>query len=155
MATVKNQKYAIITSQAEVVTVKKMGVDEKNIFPFQSYKGLIPRMSAGDILCVASIRCIAIGACDFWNIICELRKRGIEFRSANEKYLDFSTLKPLPVVILDGIKMVVNHENDFIRFVQNSGLNIASKNTLNQRIRDEFLTVLCIMFNNDGIRKRG
>lgn len=155
MATVKNQKYAIITSQADIVTVKKMGVNERNIYEYQKHQELSKRLMPGDILCVASIRCIAVGAYDFWLIMCRLRERGIEFRSASEKYLDFSTLKPLAIVIVDSIRNLVEHENDFVRLIQNSSMNVTSKNILSQRIRNEFLNCICIMFSNDGIRKRG
>ena len=155
MAALKNQKYAIVTSQAEVVIVKKMGVAEKNIFQIHQCRELIQQMHLGDVLCVASVRCIAIGTFDFYVTMLELEKRSIEFQSANEKYLNFSTLKPLPAVCVKSIRVLAEHEREFLEMIGNSRMNTASKNTLAQRIKSEFMTCLCVMFCNDGIRKRG
>lgn len=155
MATLRNQKYALITSQSEIVHVKKMGVSEQNIVPYNQCQQLLQKMSRGDVICVASVRCFATGVYDFWMKMQWLSNQGIEFQSAQEKYLNFSTLKPLSPMTLDSIRILAGHEYEFLQMIQNWRLPDNGKRTLLQRISSEFMTCLCVMFRNNGIRKQG
>lgn len=155
MATVKNLKYAVVTSDADVVVARKMGGLDKNMVTFQQRKQLVHNMMPGDVLCVPSIWCIATGVYDFYRLMRELESKKIEFRSARECYLNFSNLKPLQAVCVDSVQLLARHEFEFNRFVQVSKLPEPSKAVLQQRICNEFMACLCIMFCNDGIRKRG
>ena len=157
MAEVKvaNKKYAVVSSEGEKVIVRKMGVAERNIYGYPQYGELIRQMGSGDVLCVASISCFAVGACDMLQKFQWLIEKGIEFRSAQERYLDFSIIKPLSYATKASIRTLAIHEHEFVQMLGNSRLSIPDKNVLIRRIENEFLTCICVMFSNDGIKKKG
>lgn len=149
------QKYGVICRNGESHVVKKMGVPEKNIVGVGAMNALMNRMTAGDTLCVPTISSFAGGAYD---LLCKLQflsNRGIEFQSGNEFYLNFSSIKPLSVVTVDTLKNFASREVEFVQWVQTSQLSDAAKVPLINRVRAEFLTDIMIMFNNNGIRKKG
>lgn len=151
----KNKKYAVVNSKGEIPLVKKMSVADHNIFPYSQCRELVAKMSSGDILCVASVNCFATGVYDLLSKFQCLSSRGIEFQSAQEKYLNFSIINPLSHVTLESIRILAQHEYEFTQMIRNSKLNVSEKEMLIQRIQSEFLTCLCVMFRNNGIRKRG
>lgn len=155
MATIKNQKYAIVSTQEDVSIVKKMGVKESAIVNVANYGQLIGQMRAGDILCVASISSFATGVEDFRSKIFYLINKGIEFQSAYERYLNFSLTKNITPVTAHTINVLAERELDFMGMVWNSRLNMESKQTLVRRIGQEYLACLRVMFESNGILKRG
>lgn len=116
---------------------------------------LLNRMIAGDTLCVPAVSSFAGGAYDLFGKLQFLSSRGIEFQSGNEFYLNFSSIKPLSVVTVETLKNFASREVEFVQWVQSSQLPDTAKVPLINRIRAESLTDIMIVFNNNGIRKKG
>ena len=149
------RKYGVISQNGESHVVKKMGVSDQNIVGFSALNALLNRMSAGDVLCVPTISSFAGGAYDLFCKLQFLSNRGIEFQSGNEFYLNFSSIKPLSVVAVETLKNFASREVEFAQWVKSSQLSDAAKVPLINRIRAESLTDIMIVFNNNGIRKKG
>ena len=135
--------------------VKKMGVAEDNIVGAGALNDLLNRMLAGDTLCVPTVSSFAGGAYDLFCKLQFLSSRGIEFRSGNEFYLNFSSIKPLSVVTVETLKNFAAREVEFVQWLQSSQLPDTAKVPLINRVRAESLTDIMIVFNNTGIRKKG
>lgn len=149
------QKYGVICRNGESHVLKKMGVPEYNIIGVGALNDLLIRMLAGDILCVPTVSSFSGGAYDLFGKIQFLASRGIEFQSGNEFYLNFSSIKPLSVVTVETLKNFAAREVEFVRWVQASQLPDAAKVPLISRIQAESLKDLMIVFNSNGIRKKG
>lgn len=148
-------KYGVICRDGESHVVKKMGVVEDNIVGAGALNDLLNRMLAGDTLCVHTVSSFAGGAYDLFCKLQFLSSRGIEFQSGNEFYLNFSSIKPLSVVTVETLKNFAAREVEFVQWVQSSQLPDTAKVPLINRVRSESLTDIMIVFNNNGIRKKG
>lgn len=149
------QKYGVICRNGESHVLKKMGVSEDNIVGVNALNDLLNRMLAGETLCVPTISSFSGGAYDLFCKLQFLSSRGIEFQSGNEFYLNFSSIKPLSVVTVETLKNFASREVEFVRWVQTSQLPDAAKVPLINRIQAESLKDLMIIFNTNGIRKKG
>lgn len=132
------QKYGVICRNGESHVLKKMGVADNNMVGVSALNDLLNRMLAGETLCVPTISSFSGGAYDLFCKLQFLASRGIEFQSGNEFYLNFAS-----------------REVEFVRWVQGSQLPDAAKVPLINRIRVEALKDLMIVFNTNGIRKKG
>lgn len=155
MAEITNQKYGVASCDGEISILKKMGVAERNIFNISRCNELLNRMMLGDILCVASVKSFSVSSYDLVNKMLFLSNRGIEFQSGNEKYLSFSAIKPLSVVTVQTLKNIAQREYEFVQYIQKSNLNKFDKIKLISKIQYESLTDIVLVFNNNGIRKKG
>lgn len=155
MARIRNEKYGISSSNADVHILKQMGVSDKNIYPLSNANTLFKQMFAGDILCVASVGSFAVGAYDLFSKMVFLSNNGIEFRSGNEKYLNFSSVAPLSMVSRSTLENFAKREIEFAKYVQVGNISNVAKTQLANRIRWEFLTSITNVFRNEGIKKRG
>lgn len=149
------QKYGVICRNGESHVLKKMGVADDKIIGANALNNLLNRMLAGDTLCVPSISSFSGSAYDLFCKLQFLASRGIEFQSGNEFYLNFSSIKPLSVVTVETLKNFATREVEFVRWVQYSKLSDEAKVPLINRIQTETLKDLMIMFNSNGIRKKG
>ena len=122
-------KYGVICHNGESHVLKKMGVSEEHIAGAGALDDLLNRMLAGDTLCVPTISSFAGGAYD---LFCKLQLATVE------------TLKNFAA-----------REVEFVRWVQTSQLPDAAKVPLINRIQAESLKDLMIVFNSNGIRKKG
>lgn len=148
-------KYGVICHNGESHVLKKMEVSEEHIAGAGALDDLLNRMLAGDTLCVPTISSFAGGAYDLFCKLQFLSSRGIEFQSGNEFYLNFSLIKPLSVATVETLKNFAAREVEFVRWVQTSQLPDAAKVPLISRIQAESLKDLMIVFNSNGIRKKG
>lgn len=155
MAEITNQKYGVASCDGEISVLKKMGVAERNIFNISRCNELLNRMMLGDILCVASVKSFSVSSYDLVNKMLFLSNRGIEFQSGNERYLSFSAIKPLSVVTAQTLKNIAQREYEFVQDIQKSNLNKFDKIKLISKIQYESLTDIVLVFNNNGIRKKG
>lgn len=149
------QKFGVICRNGESHVLKKMGVTDNNMVGVNAMNDLLNRMLAGDTLCVPTISSFSGSAYDLFCKLQFLSSRGIEFQSGNEFYLNFSSIKPLSVVTVETLKNFASREVEFVRWVQGSQLPDAAKVPLINRIRAESLKDLMIIFNTNGIRKKG
>lgn len=149
------KKYGVICRNGESHVLKKMGVSDDNIIGAGALGDLLNRMLAGDTLCVPTISSFSGGAYDLFCKLQFLASRGIEFQSGNEFYLNFSSIKPLSVVTVETLKNFAAREVEFVQWVKNSQLPDAAKVPLINRVQAESLKDLMIVFNNNGIRKKG
>ena len=154
MAKISNEKYAIVCSNAEMQIVKKMGVQEKNIYNISFANELFRRMTAGDILCVASIGSFAYGGYDLFCKMQQLSNHGIEFQSGNERYLNFSVIKPLSVVCGEALRNFAVREYEFIQWIQAGTVSSQVKNQLIKRIQWETINDIILVFGNNGIKRK-
>lgn len=155
MAKISNEKYGVASCNGEILVLKKMGVQERNIISFSRCNELFHRIMVGDTVCVPNIKSFAVGAYDLVNKMLYLSNNGIEFQSGNERYLSFSTVRPLSVVTVQTLKNIAQREYEFVQWIQNSKLSSDVKLQLISRIRYEFLTDIVLVFGNNGIRKKG
>lgn len=155
MAKITNEKYGVASCNGEISVLKKMGVPERNIINISRCNELFNRMMLGDILCVSSVKSFAISSYDLVNKMRFLSNRGIEFQSGNERYLSFSAIKPLSVVTAQTLKNIAQREYEFVQYIQKSGLGNSDKAKLISKIQYESLTDIVLVFNNNGIRKKG
>lgn len=121
-----SRKYGVICRQEEACIVRKMGVAS-----FAS--------SAGDL----------------WMKMQSLSARGAGFQSGSERYLDFSCTSPLPAVVAETLKAFASREAGFVSWVQCNRLPEAAKMALAVRIRAESIAGIALVFQNNGIRKKG
>lgn len=155
MAKGRNTKLGIVYSNSEVHVVRKMGVPEQNIVGVGRMNDVISRMTAGDSLCVPSVKSFSYGAYDLFCKMQYLANNGIEFQSGNERYLSFSAVKPLPLPTVETLRDFAARESEFIRWVQSSGLDQKSKAALSNKIYWEFMADVVLVFGNNGIKKKG
>ncbi len=149
------KKYGVICRNGESHVLKKMGVSDDNIIGAGALGDLLNRMLAGDTLCVPTVSFFSGGAYDLFCKLQFLASRGIEFQSGNEFYLNFSSIKPLSVVTVETLKNFAAREVEFVQWVKNSQLPDAAKVPLINRIQAESLKDIMIVFNSNGIRKKG
>ncbi len=154
MANVKNEKYGIASCNAEVDALKRMGVQERNIYWTGNCNGLFQRISFGDVLCVCNVKSFAVGAYELYNRLEYLKMRGIEFRSLNEKFLNFSSAKPLPKTTVQVLGNLASREHEFVLWIYNGAVSKDVKNQLISRVRWEFLTNVVLMFSSNGVKHR-
>lgn len=155
MSNMKNEKYAIVSSEGEVYVVRKMGVAEKNIYKIAETNQLLRQMSAGDTLCVASIHSFASGVHDLCSKLQFLSKSGIEFKSGNEKFLNFSVVSPLSIATYDTLETMAVREADFMNYIRTEEIRAIMKTQLINRIGWENLAIVSLVFKSEGIKKRG
>lgn len=155
MAKICNEKYGVASSNGEISVLKKMGVSERNIINISKCNEVFNHITVGDILCVPSVKSFAFGAYDLVNKMIYLSNNGVEFQVGNERYLSFSTIRPLSVVTVQTLKNIAQREYEFVQWVQNSKLGNDAKTQLISRIRYESLTDIVLIFNNSGIKKKG
>ena len=79
----------------------------------------------------------------------------IEFQSGNERYLSFSAIKPMPLPTREALRDFATREEEFIKWVQSSRLDVKSKTMLSNKIRWEFMANIVLVFENNGIKKKG
>lgn len=149
------KKYGVINNRNEAAVARKMGVPEKNIVSASELNSLLTHMAAGDILCVPTISSFSGSAYDLFCKMMFLSNHGIEFVSGNEFYLNFSSVKPLSVVTVETLKIIASREVEFIKWVQMSKLSDAAKIPIINRIQEESLAVVSLVFKNNGIKKKG
>ena len=154
MAKISNEKYAIVSSEGEKHLVSKMGVADKNTYDITLGGELLKRMVAGDTLCVASVSSFAFGGYDLFCKLQYLSNQGIEFESFNEKYLDFSVLKPLSASVCNTLRNLAEREHEFVRWVQAGTVSNNVKTQLVNRIRFETLNDIILIFNNIGLKRK-
>ena len=121
MAKGRNAKFGIVYHDGEVHVVRKMGVPEQNIVGVGRMSDVVSRMSAGDSLCVPSVKSFACGAYDLFCKLQYLAGNGIEFQSGNERYLSFSAIKPMPLPTRETLRDFAAREEEFIKWVQSGG----------------------------------
>lgn len=109
----------------------------------------------GDTLCVPTVASFASGACDLWLKMQSLSGRGVGFQSGCERYLNFSSTSPLPAVVAETLKAFASREAGVVRWGQCSSLPDAAKVALAGHIRAEFVADIALVFQNNGIRKKG
>lgn len=149
-----NMKFGIVYHDGEVYVVRKMWVPEQNIAGVGRMSDVVSRMSAGDSLCVPSVKSFACGAYDLFCKLQYLAGNGIEFQSGNERYLGFSAIKPMPIPTRETLRDFAAREEEFIKWVQSGRLDEKSKTMLSNKIRWEFMTNIVLVFENNGIKKR-
>lgn len=154
MAKISNERYAIVSSEGERHLVNKMGVVDKNIYDINMGNELIKRLSAGDTLCVASINSFSAGGYDLFCKLQYLSNQGIEFQSLNERYLNFSVLKPLPPVVCEALRNFAAREYEFLRWIQSGTVSNNVKAQLVNRVQWETLADIMLVFGNNGIKRR-
>ena len=150
-----NTKFGIVYHDGEVYVVRKMWVPEQNIAGVGRMSDVVSRMSAGDSLCVPSVKSFACGAYDLFCKLQYLAGNGIEFQSGNERYLSFSAIKPMPLPTRETLRDFATREDEFIKWVQSSRLDVKSKTMLSNKIRWEFMANIVLVFENNGIKKKG
>ena len=150
-----SQKFGIISRPEEAHIVRKMGVTGGRIVGIQGLNPLLAHMSAGDALCIPTVSSFASGAYDLFCKMQYLSGRGIEFQSGNERYLNFSSVRPLSAVEVETLKFFASREAEFSRWVQCSKLPDVAKASLVKRIQAEYLANVVAVFYNSGIKKRG
>lgn len=155
MAKGRNTKFGIVYHDGEVHVVRKMGVPEQNIVGVGRMSDVVSRMSAGDSLCVPSVKSFVCGAYDLFCKLQYLAGNGIEFQSGNERYLSFSAIKPMPLPTRETLRDFAAREEEFIKWVQSSRLDEKSKTMLSNKIRWEFMANIVLVFENNGIKKKG
>ena len=97
----------------------------------------------------------ASSAGDLWMKMQSLSARGAGFQSGSERYLDFSCTSPLPAVVAETLKAFASREAGVVSWVQCSRLPEAAKMALAVRIRAESVAGIALVFQNNGIRKKG
>lgn len=150
-----SRKYGVICRQEEACIVRKMGVAEKDTAGLGSLGALFSCMRAGDTLCVPGVASFASSAGDLWMKMQSLSARGAGFQSGSERYLDFSCTSPLPAVVAETLKAFASREAGFVSWVQCNRLPEAAKMALAVRIRAESVAGIALVFQNNGIRKKG
>lgn len=154
MAKLCNEKYGIVSCSGEVQTLRRMGVKECNMANIANCNVLFSRMMAGDTLCVPNVKAFAVGAYDLVDKMLYLSHKRIAFNSDNEKCLNFSPTKVLPFSTVQVLKNLAQREQEFVLSVQNCKCSNDIKIQLISRIRYEYLTMLVLIFCNNGIRNK-
>lgn len=152
---IKNKKYGIYCSEGEKHILKKMGVSEDNVADISRGGELMKRMTVGDTLCVPRVASFARSGYDLFSKMQYLSNSGIEFKSGNEGYLNFSAIKPLSATTCETLRTIAQHEYEFMRWVQSVSLNQNFKTQLLNKIGWENISMISLMFSNNGIKKKG
>lgn len=152
---IKNNKYGILSSGGEMHILKKMGVSANNIVNISNGDRLIKSLAIGDTLCVPSVASFARGGYELFSKIQYLSNNSIEFKSGNESYLNFSSIKPLSITTLETLRTIAQHEYEFMRWIQSVSLDRNFKTQLLNKIGWENITMVSLMFGNNGIKKKG
>lgn len=155
MAKVKNERYGIISCDGEFLAVQQMGVVAKNICWISGYRELLYQLARGDTVCVFSVKSFAVSAYDLLGKLAYFEKCGINFISDNERFLNFSANKLLQNRTVQTLRSIAYREREFELLIQNSNLSTGAKAELISRIRHEFMTEVVLIFQNEGVCKRG
>ena len=156
MAEKKVEKFAVISSNAEVPVVRKMGVPQSHIVGINQREQLIRSMNTGDVLCVGSVGYVARSVEDLVRFLDFLYMKGILFQTGCEKALCFSQTVALAPAVRSVLVTIAKKEADFVGMIRSSRLKEQDQLVLINRIYGEYLAFVCLMFNasNGVIRQR-
>lgn len=154
MAQIKSVKYGIINNEHEKVILKKMGVLENNIYHWSQMNELFKNLFLGDVICVATVKSISVGAYDLFRKLQYLANKGVDFTSSNERYLNFSSINAMKDSTKTVLQNKAQREYEFISWIQKCSFNNDLKQRIINRIQWENITDIVMTFHSNGIKKR-
>jgi len=146
-------KLGLISNGVDELIVKKMGVNNKNMFSLQNSRELAQRLQRGDTLCVASVGSVNKSVNGLWNTFNDLSNSGVDFASCDEKRLNFSVDKPLPSTVRQTITIMSQAENEILALLSYCRMDSGHRVQAGIRIQAELLRILTHIFNNETVHK--